>query len=149
VPLPIDISEQTFNVTQYPRPLYEFQSPEDRAAGRARQPKIDRQTNQPLYAVQMFISGIGRVVEVRVAGEPKGLAPGMPAKVTGLTINHWQMERAGRVREGVTYREAPATAAYRADTRHSEGGDALRPDPASRRWDGRAGRSQLPPGLHR
>jgi hypothetical protein len=110
VPLPIDTTNQTFNVTQYPRQIFEFQSPEDRAAGKPRQPKIDRQTGQPLYAVQMFISGIGRVVEVRVAGEPKGLGPGMPARVTGLSVNHWQMERGGRVREGVTYRAEQITA---------------------------------------
>jgi hypothetical protein len=104
VALPIDTTGQTFNVTQYPRPLYEFQAPEDRAAGKPRQAKVDRQTNQPLYAVQMFISGIGRVVEVRIPGEPKGLTPGMPVTVAGLTVNHWQMERGGRLREGVTYR---------------------------------------------
>jgi hypothetical protein len=109
VALPIDITEQTFNVTQYPRPLYEFQAPEDRDAGKPRQPKIDRQTSQPLYTVQMFISGIGRVVEVRIPGEPKGLTPGMAVKVAGLTVNHWQMERGGRVREGVTYRAEQVT----------------------------------------
>ena len=104
MPLTIDITGQHITVTRPPRQQYEFQSVEDRQDGKPRKPRTDRATGQPLYAVELFIPGIGRPVLVNVPGEPAGLEPGQPAIVTGLSLNHWQMQRGNATREGVTYR---------------------------------------------
>jgi hypothetical protein len=104
MPLTIDITAETFVVTKLAREQYEFQSAEDRQAGRARKPKLDRDTGLQLWTVELFITGVGRSVPVQIVGEPAGLVLGQPVAVTGLTVNHWQMQRGSNTREGVTYR---------------------------------------------
>lgn len=58
----------------------------------------DRETGQPLYNVYLtvFTSGDVRpqIWQVKVAGEPKGLAQGQFVRVSGLIASDW--ERDGR-----------------------------------------------------
>ncbi len=97
--LKIDTSNVRFEVTGYPRPATDY-NPETRE----RTPKVDKRSGQPIWLVPMFISGVRRTVDVRVLGEPGGIQPDVPIKVTGLTLNHWRMERNGQPpREGVAY----------------------------------------------
>jgi hypothetical protein len=97
--LKIDTSNVRFEVTGYPRPATDY-NPDTRE----RTPKIDKRSGQPVWLVPMFISGVRRTVDVRVLGEPENVLPDVPVKVTGLTVNHWRMERANQAaREGVAY----------------------------------------------
>jgi hypothetical protein len=96
MPLRIDTSDVTFHVTGNPRPVRQFQSDEAR---------IDKATGQPLWSVPMFVSGVGRIVDVKVPGEPKGVVRDVPVRVSGFTVNHWRMEPKGQdAREGMAYR---------------------------------------------
>ena len=97
MPLLVDTNAVTFHVTGNPRPVRQFQSDEAR---------IDKATGQPLWSVPMFVSGVGRIVDIKVPGEPKGVARDVPVRVIGLAVNHWRMEAKGQTtaREGIAYR---------------------------------------------
>jgi hypothetical protein len=100
MPLYINLSHETVHVTGDPRPVTEYQTDPTQP----RKPRIDRATGQPVWSVPMFISGVGRVVDVKVAGEPVGVARDVPVRIAGLTVNHWRMDRNGQTREGIAYR---------------------------------------------
>ncbi|MFI1966937.1 hypothetical protein ACH429_22965 [Streptomyces pathocidini] len=71
--------------------------------------KKDRDGNT-IYTVAVTVRQDGRrvsVIEIAVAGEPKGVAEGMPVKVTGLEAFSWVMGD----RHGISFRAAAITSA--------------------------------------
>ncbi|MEE6167681.1 MULTISPECIES: SCO3933 family regulatory protein [unclassified Mycolicibacterium] len=76
-------------------------SPEQRLAFDTGQPRIDRETGQPLWQVQlMALDGSGaEVIAVTVAGDPQ-VAVAQPVQVEGLVALPWNQDG----RSGVAYR---------------------------------------------
>ena len=76
-------------------------SPEQRIAFDTGQPKVDRETGQPLWQVQlMALDASGAdVIAVTVPGDPN-IAVGQPAHVEGLVALPWSQEG----RSGVAFR---------------------------------------------
>jgi len=76
-------------------------TPEQRLAFDTGQPRIDRETGQPLWQVQlMALDGSGaEVIAVTVAGDPR-VEVAQPLQVDGLVALPWNQEG----RSGVAYR---------------------------------------------
>jgi hypothetical protein len=76
-------------------------APEQRVAFDTGQPRIDRETGQPLWQVQlMALDGSGaEVIAVTVAGDPR-VAVAQPVQVEGLVALPWNQDG----RSGVAYR---------------------------------------------
>jgi hypothetical protein len=76
-------------------------APEQRLAFDTGQPRIDRETGQPLWQVQlMALDGSGaEVIAVTVAGDPR-VAVAQPVQVEGLVALPWNQDG----RSGVAYR---------------------------------------------
>lgn len=84
-------------------------APEQRLAFDTGQPRIDRETGQPLWQVQLMAldrSG-AEVIAVTVAGDPK-VTVAQPVQVDGLVALPWSQD----ARSGI---------AYRADVIHASG----------------------------
>jgi hypothetical protein len=90
--LKIDTSAVSFICTR---------SPEQRIAFDTGQPKVDRETGQPLWQVQlMALDAAGAdVIAVTVPGDPN-ITVGQPAHVEGLVALPWSQEG----RSGVAFR---------------------------------------------
>ncbi|MGB5112353.1 MAG: hypothetical protein WBO08_12385 [Mycobacterium sp.] len=76
-------------------------APEQRVAFDTGQPRIDRETGQPLWQVQLMaldVSG-AEVIAVTVAGDP-GVSVAQPVQVDGLIASPWNQDG----RSGVAYR---------------------------------------------
>lgn len=76
-------------------------APEQRVAFDTGQPRIDRETGQPLWQVQLMaldVSG-AEVIAVTVAGDP-GVTVAQPVQVDGLVASPWNQDG----RSGVAYR---------------------------------------------
>jgi hypothetical protein len=76
-------------------------APEQRLAFDTGQPRIDRETGQPLWQVQlMALDGSGaEVIAVTVAGDPR-VTVAQPVQVDGLVALPWNQDG----RSGVAYR---------------------------------------------
>jgi hypothetical protein len=76
-------------------------APEQRVAFDTGQPRIDRETGQPLWQAQlMALDGSGaEVIAVTVAGDPR-VAVAQPVQVEGLVALPWNQDG----RRGVAYR---------------------------------------------
>jgi hypothetical protein len=76
-------------------------APEQRVAFDTGQPRIDRETGQPLWQAQlMALDGSGaEVIAVTVAGDPR-VAVAQPVQVEGLVALPWNQDG----RSGVAYR---------------------------------------------
>lgn len=76
-------------------------TPEQRLAFDTGQPRIDRETGQPLWQVQlMALDGSGaEVIAVTVAGDPS-VSVAQPVQVDGLVALPWNQDG----RSGVAYR---------------------------------------------
>lgn len=76
-------------------------APEQRVAFDTGQPRIDRETGQPLWQVQlMALDASGaEVIAVTVAGDP-GVSVAQPVQVDGLIASPWNQDG----RSGVAYR---------------------------------------------
>jgi hypothetical protein len=76
-------------------------TPEQRLAFDTGQPRIDRETGQPLWQVQlMALDASGaEVIAVTVAGDP-GVSVAQPVQVDGLVASPWNQDG----RSGVAYR---------------------------------------------
>jgi hypothetical protein len=86
--LPIDTSGLTLLVGLAPEPVVDFET---------RRPKAD-ENGELLYQLQLVALGSegAEVITVKVAGEPKGLAAGVPVKVSALVALPWSMgDRSG------------------------------------------------------
>lgn len=92
--LPIDTSGLTLLVGLAPEPVVDFET---------RRPKAD-ENGEPMYQLQLVALGSegAEVITVKVAGEPKGLAAGVPVKVLGLVALPWSMGD----RSGVSFKAA-------------------------------------------
>lgn len=90
--LPIDTSRLAFTMVGSPRPVRDF---------RTGQAKGDKD-GMPLFSVRLLVAlgDDGEVVAVKVAGEPVGLVPNAPVRVTGLTVLPWSVDG----KSGVAYR---------------------------------------------
>ncbi|HZQ78111.1 MAG TPA: hypothetical protein VFE55_12320 [Acidimicrobiia bacterium] len=90
--LPIDTNGMTFIAAGGPEAVVDF---ETKAA------KID-ETGQAIFSVQIVAlsDGGAEVLGVKVAGEPKGIAQGVPVKLVGLVAQPWAMGD----RNGVAFR---------------------------------------------
>ncbi|SRR5581483_3867206 len=100
--LPIDTNGMMFLAAGPAEPVVDFDS---KAA------KVD-ENGEAIFAVQVVVlaNGGADVISVKVAGEPKGVAPAAPLRVTGLVASPWSMGD----RSGVAFRAAklePATPA--------------------------------------
>jgi hypothetical protein len=86
---PIDMAQMTFMTAGDPRPVYVY-DPENRET---RQQRTDA-NGVPLFSVRVFASGeeVGQVIEVKTAGEPTGIRRNMPVRMTGLSIQPWQLK---------------------------------------------------------
>lgn len=90
--LRIATSEVAFICTRAPEPRIAFDSG---------QPRVDRETGQPLWQVQLMAldaSG-GDVIAVTVAGDPN-LMVGQPVQVDGLVALPWSQDG----RSGIAFR---------------------------------------------
>ncbi|MBU3750549.1 MAG: hypothetical protein FGM52_08865 [Mycobacterium sp.] len=90
--LRIATSEVSFICTRAPEPRIAFDSG---------QPRVDRETGQPLWQVQLMAldaSG-GDVIAVTVAGDPN-LMVGQPVQVDGLVALPWSQDG----RSGIAFR---------------------------------------------
>jgi hypothetical protein len=83
-------------------------APEQRLSFDTGQPRIDRDTGQPLWQVQlMALDGSGaEVIAVTVAGEP-GVTVAQPVQVAGLVALPWNQDGRG----GVAFRADSVRAA--------------------------------------
>ena len=92
--LPIDTSGLTLLVGLAPGAVLDFET---------RRPKAD-ENGEPLYQLQLVALGSegAEVITVKVAGEPRGLAAGVPVKVLGLVALPWSMGD----RSGVSFKAA-------------------------------------------
>ncbi|MEU1194715.1 hypothetical protein ABZ446_00630 [Streptomyces sp. NPDC005813] len=84
--------------------------------------KRDRDGN-PVWTVAVTVRQDGRrisVIEIAVAGQPKGIEEGQIVKVTGLTAFAWSMGD----RHGVSFRAESITAVHGTTAAHAKGGDA-------------------------
>ena len=92
--LPIDTQQITFLAAGAPEALTEHDSDRQR---------LDRD-GQPLFVVRLVAlaaDGEAEILAVRLAGAPpKGIAPGTPVRVAGLSGTPWSMGD----RSGITYR---------------------------------------------
>jgi hypothetical protein len=91
--LPIDTSN-TMIVAGTVEPVIDFDTKRQRAD----------QNGEPLWSVELvsFCEDGTQVWSARVAGEPRGLAPGQPVRVRELVAHTWEMEG----RHGISFRAA-------------------------------------------
>lgn len=102
IALPIDTSKFTGIFCAVPPAL--------RLANRETgQPRIDRDTGLPLYQVGVcLMAGTqAEVINVSVAGEPNGLAQGVPVLLRDLAAVPWENEG----RHGIAFRASTITSA--------------------------------------
>jgi hypothetical protein len=92
VKLPIDTNGMMFLAAGAPEAVVDF---ETKAA------KVD-DSGQAIFSVQIVAlsDGSAEVLGVKVAGEPKGIAQGVPVKLVGLVAQPWAMND----RSGVAFR---------------------------------------------
>lgn len=90
--LPIDTSGMMFLAAGAPEAVVDFET---------KTAKVD-ESGQAIFSVQIVaLSGGGaEVLGVKVAGEPKGIAQGVPVKLVGLVAQPWAMND----RSGVAFR---------------------------------------------
>lgn len=90
--LPIDTNGMMFLAAGAPEAVVDF---ETKAA------KVD-DSGQAIFSVQIVAlsDGGAEVLGVKVAGEPKGIAQGVPVKLVGLVAQPWAMND----RSGVAFR---------------------------------------------
>lgn len=81
--LPIDTQSVQFASAGPAEPVLNFETKE---------PRRD-QNGAPIYTVPIFASGGGitESINVKVSGEPKGLAPFTQVKITNLVATTWEM----------------------------------------------------------
>jgi hypothetical protein len=91
--LPIDTSAMSFLVGAGAEPIRE------RGTDR---PRVDAETGEPLFAVQVvaLVEGRADVITVKVPGQPPDLPQGAPVRVLGLVATPWTMEG----RSGISFR---------------------------------------------
>ena len=103
--LPIDTTGMNLLGASPAEPVIDFESKRQR---------VD-ENGQPIFQVQLVALGesAAELLQVKVAGEPRGVSQGSPVKVVGLMATPWSMGD----RSGVSFRAAriepvaPATAA--------------------------------------
>lgn len=97
--LPIDTTGMMFLAAGAPEPVVDF---ETKAA------KVD-DSGLAIFSVQIVAlsDGGAEVLGVKVAGEPKGIAQGVPVKLVGLVAQPWAMND----RSGVAFRASRIEAA--------------------------------------
>jgi len=97
--LPIDTNGMTFLAAGPAEAVLDFDS---------KSAKVD-ENGEFIYAVQVVVlaKGGAEVINVKVAGEPKGIAQAVPLKVAGLVASPWSMGD----RSGVAFRAAKLEAA--------------------------------------
>jgi hypothetical protein len=90
--LPIDSGAIRFISDGAAKPLVDFET---------KVPRID-ETGRPLFTVGLFVSAKDSrdTIEVKIAGEPKGLGDVQLVRVTGLVATTWTMGD----RHGVSFR---------------------------------------------
>jgi hypothetical protein len=101
--LPIDTSQMSFRAADVPRPVLDFND---------RTPRATR-NGEPIYSVRVFADELGRVITVKVVGEPTGIARKTDVVVAGLTAIFWETED----RKGLSFRAdriEPVVARHRA-----------------------------------
>ena len=89
--LPIDTSKMHFLAAGPAEPVREFQT---------QRQKTDRE-GRAMFAVSLIVLGEegAEVITAKLSDEPRGLAQGLPVKVTGLVASYWTMQ----ARSGITY----------------------------------------------
>lgn len=92
--LPIDTSAMAFVVAGAAEPVRDFES---------KQPKVD-ENGVPLFSVALMVLGDSQpeIIAVKLSGQPAGVTPGQPAKVTELVATPWAMGE----RSGVSFKAA-------------------------------------------
>jgi hypothetical protein len=90
--LPIDTQSLTFIAVGLPEAVVDFDS---------KQPRSDTD-GRPIFAVGIVALNHdgAEILTVKVPGQPRGVTPGSPVKVTGLLATTWQMAD----RHGVSFR---------------------------------------------
>jgi hypothetical protein len=88
--LPIDTSQMSFRAADEPRPVLDFNDRTPRAT----------KHGEPIYSVRMYADELGRVISVKVAGEPEGIGRKTDLTVTGLTAIFWETDE----RKGLSFR---------------------------------------------
>src|SRR3954449_13364727 len=97
---PIDVSTLTFIAGSDPAGVLDME----------RRPRADKATGELLWGLDLVVLGGedgAEVWPVRVVGEPKGLQPGQPLRVEGLTAMTWEIEG----RHGISFRARVVEAA--------------------------------------
>ncbi|WP_233521979.1 hypothetical protein [Streptomyces triticagri] len=76
-------------------------------------PLVDRDTNAPLYTIQLMLMEAGRAellkVTVPETGLPNGLKPGVVVKPLGLVATPWARIFNGNLSQGVAFRTPALT----------------------------------------
>jgi hypothetical protein len=95
---PLDVANLTIRTVGGPagdpRPVRDFNTGE---------PRTDKATGLPLYEVRLSVSSehLDETITVRLAGEPADVRRYMPVKVTGLTVQPWQLKNG---KSGISFR---------------------------------------------
>jgi hypothetical protein len=93
VKLLIDTNSTVFLAGGAPAPVVDFET---------KQPKLDRESGEPLYAVQVIAmqDGESDIITVKVPGLPPTLPQGTPVRVLDLVATPWS----NNGRSGVAFR---------------------------------------------
>jgi hypothetical protein len=105
--LPIDTTAMAFVVAGAAEPVRDFDS---------KQQKTD-ENGAPLFAVALMVLGDSQpeIISVKLAGQQPAMAPGQPARVTGLVATPWAMgERSGVSFKASKVEPAPASSSRQA-----------------------------------
>ena len=89
----IDTTSTVFLAGSGPAPVVDYET---------KQPKVDRESGEPLYAVQVIAmqDGESDIITVKVPGQPPTLPQGTPVRVVDLVANPWS----NNGRSGVAFR---------------------------------------------
>ncbi len=102
--LPINTEDMTFLAVAPPEAVLDYETKTPKADG----------NGEPLYAVQLVAmhDGAAEIISVKIAGDPAGVAQGVPLQVKGLVAQPWSMgDRAGVSYRAQSIRPAAAKAA--------------------------------------
>jgi hypothetical protein len=93
VKLLIDTAATVFLAGGAPAPVVDYET---------KRPKVDRESGEPLYAVQVIAmqDGESDIISVKVPGLPPTLPQGTPVRVVDLVANPWS----NNGRSGVAFR---------------------------------------------
>jgi hypothetical protein len=82
VKLLIDTTSTVFLAGGAPAPVVDYET---------KQPKVDRESGEPLYSVQVIAmqDGESDIITVKVPGLPPTLPQGTPVRVVDLVANPW------------------------------------------------------------